>query len=357
MAFSLCRFVGLKGGTSVVRNTLVRLQSTASSANLNLEEYKTYRLDSALPSQTACSRDDALQILTMMQRIRRMETAAGNMYKENHIRGFLHLYSGEEAVAVGVEAALQPGDTIITAYRCHGYTMTRGVPIYAILAELAGRKTGICRALGGSMHLYHKDFYGGNGIIGAQVPVGVGIGLRMKHRGENTVSVTLYGDGAANQGQVFEAFNMAKLWNLPVVFICENNKYGMGTASHRAAANPAYYTRCDYIPGIWVDGMDVLTVREAVRFARDWCLSGKGPIILEAETYRYHGHSMSDPGTSYRSREEVQAMRRLRDPITLFQKRITESQLVTDEEIKVTTRESVRRNNCMPPDKPLNIGC
>ncbi|KAA3676529.1 pyruvate dehydrogenase E1 component alpha subunit [Paragonimus westermani] len=317
----------------------LRMQSSVQSAQFNLEEYKCYKLDSVPPAHVECTRDDCLKYLGMMQRIRRMETAAGNLYKEKHVRGFCHLYSGQEAVAVGIEAALQPGDTIITAYRCHAFTLTRGVSMHAILAELTGRKTGCSSALGGSMHLFHKDFFGGNGIVGAQVPLGVGIGLRMKHRGDKSVSVTLYGDGAANQGQVFEAYNMAKLWNLPIVFICENNKYGMGTSAQRASANTAYFTRGDYIPGLWVDGMDILTVREAMRFARDWCVSGKGPLILEMETYRYHGHSMSDPGTSYRTREEVQSVRRGRDPITLFQKRLSESQLVTEEETKALEKQ------------------
>ncbi|CAH8676590.1 unnamed protein product [Schistosoma rodhaini] len=305
-----------------------------SSAKFSLSDYKSFKLDSTPANETECSRDDALRYLESLHRIRRMETALGNMYKEKLIRGFCHLYSGQEAVAVGIEAALQPGDTIITAYRCHGFTMTRGVPIHNIVAELAGRKTGCTKGLGGSMHLYAKEFYGGNGIVGAQVPLGVGIALRMKHRGEKFVSVTLYGDGAANQGQVFEAFNIAKLWNLPVIFICENNKYGMGTSVQRSSANTSYYTRGDYIPGLWVDGMDILTVREATRFAADWCRSDKGPILLETETYRYHGHSMSDPGTSYRTREEVQSMRRGRDPIALFQKSIVDNGLCTQDEVK-----------------------
>ncbi|TGZ70802.1 hypothetical protein CRM22_002990 [Opisthorchis felineus] len=310
------------------------LSTVVPSATFNLEEYKSFKLDSAPPAQTQCSREDALAYLETLQRIRRMETACSNMYKEKKIRGFCHLYSGQEAVVVGIEAALKPGDTIITAYRCHGFTHTRGVPVKSIFAELLGRKTGCSAGVGGSMHLYHKDFYGGNGIVGAQVPIGVGIGLRMKYRGDPNISVTLYGDGAANQGQVFEAYNMAKLWNLPVVFICENNRYGMGTAASRASANTAYYTRGDYIPGLWVDGMDVLTVREAMRFARDWCMSGKGPLLLETETYRYHGHSMSDPGTSYRTREEVQSVRSGRDPILLFQKRCIEADLLTQDEAK-----------------------
>uniref|UniRef100_A0A095AK54 pyruvate dehydrogenase (acetyl-transferring) n=1 Tax=Schistosoma haematobium TaxID=6185 RepID=A0A095AK54_SCHHA len=221
--------------------------------------------------------------------------------------------------------------------------MTRGVPVHNIVAELAGRRTGCTKGLGGSMHLYAKDFYGGNGIVGAQVPLGVGIALRMKHRGEKFVSVTLYGDGAANQGQVFEAFNIAKLWNLPVIFICENNKYDMGTSVQRSSANTNYYTRGDYIPGLWVDGMDILTVREATRFAADWCRSDKGPILLETETYRYHGHSMSDPGTSYRTREEVQSMRRGRDPIALFQKSIVDNGLCTQDEVKEYQQEKTLR--------------
>ncbi|CAH8666192.1 unnamed protein product [Schistosoma haematobium] len=227
-------------------------RSECSSAKFSLSDYKSFKLDSTPANETECSRDDALRYLESLHRIRRMETALGNMYKEKLIRGFCHLYSGQEAVAVGIEAALQPGDTIITAYRCHGFTMTRGVPVHNIVAELAGRRTGCTKGLGGSMHLYAKDFYGGNGIVGAQVPLGVGIALRMKHRGEKFVSVTLYGDGAANQGQVFEAFNIAKLWNLPVIFICENNKYGMGTSVQRSSANTNYYTRGDYIPGLWV---------------------------------------------------------------------------------------------------------
>ncbi|THD24519.1 Pyruvate dehydrogenase E1 component subunit alpha mitochondrial [Fasciola hepatica] len=324
---------------TILNSVLPRFQSTVQSAQFDLTEYKLFKLDSPPSNRTECTRDDALLYLNELLRIRRMETTAGNMYKEKQIRGFCHLSSGQEAVAVGIEAALSPGDTIVTAYRCHGFTMTRGVAVHSILAELAGKRTGVSAGKGGSMHMFGKDFFGGNGIVGAQVPLGVGIALRMKHHGDRTVSVTLFGDGAANQGQVFEAFNMAKLWNLPVVFVCENNKYGMGTAVHRASANTDYYTRGDYIPGIWVDGMDVLTVREATRFAREWCLSGKGPILIEAETYRYHGHSMSDPGTSYRTREEVQSVRRGRDPISLFQKRVTEAQLCSDEEIKAMEKK------------------
>jgi len=184
------------------------------------------------------------------------------------------------------------------------------------------------------MHMYAPNFYGGNGIVGAQVPLGAGVAFAHKYRGESNVCVTLYGDGAANQGQVFEAFNMAKLWLLPCIFVCENNGYGMGTSTARASANPNFYTRCEYIPGIWVDGMDVLAVREATKFARDWCTSGKGPLIMEMATYRYFGHSMSDPGTSYRTREEIQDVRKSRDPITSFRDKVVEANLATEEEFK-----------------------
>ncbi|KAJ8970307.1 hypothetical protein NQ314_001297 [Rhamnusium bicolor] len=209
-----------------------------------------------------------------------------------------------------------------------------GVSPVGVLAELCGRQSGCARGKGGSMHMYCENFYGGNGIVGAQVPLGVGIALAAKYKGTDGVCVTLYGDGAANQGQVFEVFNMAKLWNIPCIFVCENNGYGMGTSAERASANTHYYTRGDYIPGIWVDGMDVLAVRECFRYAVDYCSSGKGPIVVEAATYRYSGHSMSDPGTSYRTRDEIQEVRQTRDPITSFKEKIVSSNLVTAEEIK-----------------------
>jgi len=296
--------------------------------------YKLHKLEEPPSSTVTCTRDDGLKYYQQMQTIRRMETAAGNLYKEKAIRGFCHLYSGQEAACVGIEAALGPKDAVITAYRAHGWTYTRGVSPVGVLAELTGRRSGCAKGKGGSMHMYTKNFYGGNGIVGAQVPLGAGVAFALKYQNEGGVCVALYGDGAANQGQVFEAYNMAKLWDLPAIFICENNQYGMGTSVDRAAASIDYYTRGDYIPGIWIDAMDVLAVREALRYAVDYCRSGKGPLVIEAQTYRYGGHSMSDPGTSYRTRDEVQDVRSKRDPITGFRDRLISANLATAEELK-----------------------
>jgi pyruvate dehydrogenase E1 component alpha subunit len=231
---------------------------------------------------------------------------------------------------------------VITAYRAHGWSYIMGVPLLGVLAELTGRSTGCAKGKGGSMHMYTKNFYGGNGIVGAQVPLGAGIALKHQYMGEKNVAIALYGDGAANQGQVFEAYNMAKLWNLPCIFVCENNGYAMGTSVNRGSASTTFYTRGDYLPGIRVDGMDVLGVREATRFARDFALNN-GPIVMEMVTYRYSGHSMSDPGTSYRKREEVQEVRQKKDPITTFGAKLIEHEVATQEELKVID-DNVRRD-------------
>ncbi|XP_053616731.1 probable pyruvate dehydrogenase E1 component subunit alpha, mitochondrial [Plodia interpunctella] len=308
--------------------------STKKEAKFEIKPYKLHKLDKGPETSATLTSEDAIKLYEHLAMLRRIETASGNLYKEKIIRGFCHLYSGQEAVAVGMRAAMRDVDSVITAYRCHGWTHLMGVPVVGVLAELTGRKSGCSKGKGGSMHLYARNFYGGNGIVGAQVPLGAGIALAHKYLGDGGVNFALYGDGAANQGQLFEAYNMAKLWSLPCIFVCENNGYGMGTSADRAAASTEYYTRGDYIPGVWVDGMDVLATREAARFAIDYCSSGKGPLLLEMETYRYSGHSMSDPGTSYRTRDEVQEVRQTRDPITSFKEKIISNELVTADQLK-----------------------
>lgn len=298
------------------------------------EEFKTHRCDSP-PKTTVATKAELFRYHEQMQTIRKMELAADSLYKDKLIRGFCHLTIGQEAISVGIEAAITPNDSIITAYRCHGFTYIRGATVRSILAELLGKESGTSRGKGGSMHMYAPEFYGGNGIVGAQIPLGVGLAFAQKYRNQtDRVSFAIYGDGAANQGQAFEVYNIAALLKLPVVFVCENNFYGMGTSVERSSASPRYYTRGDYIPGIQVNGMDVLAVREAARYAKEWCTAGKGPMVLEMVTYRYQGHSMSDPGTTYRPREEIQNVRQNRDALRLLQKQIIDAGFATEEQLK-----------------------
>ncbi|KAL7748816.1 alpha subunit of pyruvate dehydrogenase [Sorochytrium milnesiophthora] len=285
-------------------------------------------------SEVTVSKDQLLEMYRQMVVMRRMETAADALYKQKLIRGFCHLNIGQEAVSVGIEHALTRDDAIITAYRCHGFTYMRGGSVMSILAELMGRKAGITKGKGGSMHMFAHNFYGGNGIVGAQVPVGAGIAFAQKYTEVPNCTVSLYGDGAANQGQVFEAYNMAKLWNLPVIFACENNRYGMGTSASRAAASTEYYTRGDYIPGVKINGMDALAVLEATRWGKEFTVGGHGPLVFEFHTYRYGGHSMSDPGTTYRTREEIQHMRSTRDPIMGLKTVLLEHRVCDETDLK-----------------------
>jgi pyruvate dehydrogenase E1 component alpha subunit len=259
--------------------------------------YKLHKIDSGPGQETELTRDDGLLYYRQMMVMRRLEATAGNLYKEKAIRGFCHLYTGQEACCAGISAALGVHDAIITSYRAHAWSYMKGVSITAIFAELMGRAAGCSMGKGGSMHMYGNNFYGGNGIVGAQVPLGAGVGFALKYLGTDGLCVACYGDGAANQGQLYEAFNIAKLWTLPVIFVCENNGFGMGTSAERSSASTEYYCRGDYLPGIWVDGMDVVAVREATLWAANHVRSGKGPLIMDCATYRYSGHSMSDPGT------------------------------------------------------------
>jgi len=268
--------------------------------------------------EPAVDRDQLLKAYRSMLLIRRFEEKAGQLYGMGLIGGFCHLYIGQEAVVVGMQMAIGEGDQVITSYRDHGHMLACGMEARGVMAELTGREGGYSRGKGGSMHMFSKErnFYGGHGIVGAQVSLGTGLGFSNWYRGSDRVSLTYFGEGASNQGQVFESFNLASLMKLPVVFIIENNKYGMGTSVDRASAskdlsrNGAPWG----MPSLQVDGMDVLAVREAAEQAVAACRSGKGPFLLEAKTYRYRGHSMSDPAR-YRTREEVQQMRSQHDCI------------------------------------------
>jgi pyruvate dehydrogenase E1 component alpha subunit len=274
--------------------------------------------------------------------IRRFEEKAGQLYGMGLIGGFCHLYIGQEAVVVGLEAAAKEGDKRITSYRDHGHMLACGMDPNGVMAELTGRSGGYSKGKGGSMHMFSKEknFYGGHGIVGAQVPLGAGLAFADKYRENNCVTFTYFGDGAANQGQVYETFNMAALWNPPVIFVIENNQYAMGTAQERSTSSPEIYTRGDAfgIKGESVDGMDVVAVRDAGKKAAAHCRAGKGPYILEIKTYRYRGHSMSDPA-KYRTREEVQRMRAQRDPIEAIRTLLVSQKHSTEEEIKIIDKE------------------
>jgi pyruvate dehydrogenase E1 component alpha subunit len=267
----------------------------------------------------AASDEELLRFYEQMLLIRRFEERAGQLYGLGLIGGFCHLYIGQEAVAVGLQSALREGlDSVITGYRDHGHMLAYGIDPKVIMAELTGRQSGISRGKGGSMHMFSVDhrFYGGHGIVGAQVPLGTGLAFAHKYREDGGVCLAYFGDGAANQGQVYEAMNMASLWKLPIVFVVENNQYAMGTAVQRSSAETDFYRRgtAFRIPGMDVDGMDVLQVRKAAQIALDHVRGGNGPVLMELSTYRYRGHSMSDPA-KYRTREEVQDMREKHDPI------------------------------------------
>ncbi len=284
---------------------------------------------------------DMLSYYRDMLLIRRFEEKAGQFYGMGLIGGFCHLYIGQEAVAVGIRRAQKPQDTTITAYRARGQLLAAGVSPKAIMAELTGRGTGCSKGKGGSMHMFsrEKNFFGGHGIVGAQIPMGTGLAFAHKYKKDGGVCVAYMGDGAANQGQVYESFNMAALWKLPVVFVIENNKYSMGTSQSRHAAGELFRRGEGFgIIGRQVDGMDVVKVRRAAEDALEHARSGKGPVLLEVMTYRYRGHSMSDPG-KYRSKEEVERWREERDPIDSLRVLMLRDGLATEGDLKRIERE------------------
>ncbi len=288
------------------------------------------------------TKDELLQYYRDMLLIRRFEERAGQLYGMGLIGGFCHLYIGQEAVVVGMQAALREGDQVITAYRDHGHMLAAGMEANGVMAELTGRSGGYSRGKGGSMHMFstEKAFYGGHGIVGAQVSLGTGLAFANKYRKDGKVCLTYFGDGAANQGQVYESFNMAALWKLPVVYIVENNQYAMGTSIQRSSSETHLHKRgvSFNIPGEEVDGMDVVAVREAGKRAVENARTGNGPTLLEMKTYRYRGHSMSDPA-KYRTKEEVDEQKAKRDPIDHVKKLITDANYASEDDLKAMDRE------------------
>ena len=287
------------------------------------------------------SRDELLGFYRGMLLIRRFEEKAGQLYGMGLIGGFCHLYIGQEAVVVGMQAAAQEQDTMVTSYRDHGHMLASGMDPKGVMAELTGRRGGYSKGKGGSMHMFSREagFFGGHGIVAAQVPIGTGLAFAHKYRQDGGICATYLGDGAINQGQVSEAFNMASLWQLPVVYVIENNKYGMGTSVERASATTELHQRGDAfdIPGMQVDGMDVVAVKAAAEVATAHCRAGKGPYVLEMKTYRYRGHSMSDPA-KYRSKEEVSKVRQESDPIDHARDLIFENKIADEAGLKETDR-------------------
>ncbi|MEQ8804985.1 MAG: pyruvate dehydrogenase (acetyl-transferring) E1 component subunit alpha [Rhodospirillales bacterium] len=292
--------------------------------------------------KTGPTPDELRHYYREMLLIRRFEEKAGQLYGMGLIGGFCHLYIGQEAVVVGMMAASKPQDTVITSYRDHGHMLACGMDPKGVMAELTGRRGGYSRGKGGSMHMFsrEKNFFGGHGIVGAQVPLGTGLAFAHKYKGDGGVCMAYFGDGAINQGQVYESFNMAAIWSLPIIYVIENNKYGMGTSIERTSKNADLHTRglAHGIEGVAVDGMDVLAVKDAAAQALTRCREGKGPVILEMKTYRYRGHSMSDPA-KYRTKEEVQKVRREMDPIDTLAHKLLEAKVVSEDDLKAIDKE------------------
>jgi pyruvate dehydrogenase E1 component alpha subunit len=317
-------------------------KSAPKKASVSEDAARANRERPMEPVPYKATRQELLEFYKQMLLIRRFEEKAGQLYGLGLIGGFCHLYIGQEAVAIGLQSALTPGkDSVITGYRDHGHMLAYGIDPNVIMAELTGRAAGISKGKGGSMHMFstaHK-FYGGHGIVGAQVSLGAGLAFGHKYSNDGGVCLAYFGDGASNQGQVYESFNMAELWKLPIIFVIENNQYAMGTSVNRASSEDQLYRRGESfrIPGIQVDGMDVLAVRGAAEVALDWVRSGKGPVLLEMKTYRYRGHSMSDPA-KYRSRDEVQSVRDNSDPIEGCKEYLAEMG-VGEDELKALEKE------------------
>lgn len=320
--------------------------STAIKMDLPNGTFASHLIDLP-PTDVTFTKEELMHYLKEMYTMRRMEITCDTEYKARNIRGFCHLYDGQEAVAMGMQSALKAEDSWITSYRCHCIAYLRGCSVEEVIAELLGFDNGATKGKGGSMHFYRKkhNFFGGQGIVGAQVPVGAGLAFAAKYNSADPnnmpIAVAGYGDGAANQGQIWESANMAKLWGLPLLLVIENNRYGMGTSTSRHSCNDKYYTTGGtVIPGIRINGMNVLSVKRGFEYARAYASSGKGPMYVELDTYRYHGHSMSDPGTTYRTRDEVSSIRDAKDPIEYVKKLLVEvHNLATADEVKEVEKQ------------------
>ena len=336
--------------------------ATGSDGDIALHSLQEAFEDQSLYPAT---KEEMLKFYEQMLLIRRFEERAGQLYGLGLIGGFCHLYIGQEAVAIGLQSALDnERDSVITGYRDHGHMLAYGIDPNVIMAELTGREAGISRGKGGSMHMFSTEhkFYGGHGIVGAQVSLGGGLALAHKYKGDGGLCLAYFGDGAANQGQVYETFNMAALWKLPIVFVVENNQYAMGTAVKRSSAETEFYRRgtAFRIPGMKVNGMDVLQVRRAAEIAFKYVRDGNGPVLMECSTYRYRGHSMSDPA-KYRTREEVQDVREHRDPIeglkkTLIENGCSEDELkAIDKDIKTVVSQAADFAESSPEPAPAEL--
>ncbi|KAI1701693.1 dehydrogenase e1 component domain-containing protein [Ditylenchus destructor] len=318
-----------------------------TGATFKFKPFKFHKIEAGPGNECWLERDEALDYYRQMTACRIMENKTTELFNQKRIRGFCHQYIGQEehsfetrltvylfhACVTGTMAIRDENDPVITSFRCHAWALLMGKSYEEVLCELTGHVCGNANGKGGSMHMYGKNFYGGNGIVGDQISLGAGLAFGLKYKARENVCFTLFGDGAANQGQFFEVCNMTKNWSLPIVFICENNKYAMYTPVDRGSAYNEFYDRVKFLPGIWADGMDVLAVREALRFARDYAASGYGPIIVELATYNYTGYSTDDPG-GYRSDSEVEEMRKTNDPIGNFKEKILQSKLVSSQELE-----------------------
>jgi pyruvate dehydrogenase E1 component alpha subunit len=322
------------------------------------------KASASAPKKGGHDRDEMLAFYRQMILIRRFEERAGQLYGMGLIGGFCHLYIGQEAIAVGMQAVQKPGDQIITGYRDHGHMLAAGMDPKEVMAELTGRFAGSSHGKGGSMHMFsvEQGFFGGHGIVGGQVPLGTGLAFADRYRDNKNVSFTYFGDGAANQGQVYEAFNMAELWKLPVVYVVENNQYAMGTSVQRSSATIELFKRgaSFNIPGEQVDGMDVFAVRDAGAKAAEFARSGQGPYILEMKTYRYRGHSMSDPA-KYRTKEEVDEVKKTRDPLDHLKHLMDEAGIAAEavktieDEVKAIVLEAVEFAQSSPEPDPSEL--